>query len=241
MTLDKEQLGYDQEDTFADILIHGHSGAGKTYFCATAPGPLYVVTADVMGHKGIPFKVEGKVLKQLTDMQEVVNGFYAGGHGYKTLIVDGLSFTYDMFVKEVGEYFVTNMGAKDADLMPIGGRLKIVNKFKELLRTLAGLTQHPNPDDRVHVIFNTLSESVDNDMARYQLRPLFGSKSMNEVFPAIFSTIGYISPSGKLKEDGTVDETRYTLFTEHKGILARDKLKIFPPMGEAPNLSEILK
>ena len=65
-------------------------------------------------------------------------------------------------------------------------------------------------------------------------------QKQNRSFPALFSVIAYIAPVGE-DEDGNPTTERRMLFTEYRGILARDRLGIFPLMGEAPNLSEYLK
>lgn len=247
MPLTTQDLGRVTDDTGAvttcvDMVIYGDSGAGKTYRAATAPGPLYVISPDPTGHKSIPFKVPGKLLSHTDDIRETIMGFREGGHGYRTLIVDGLSFIHDMFLKETGQYFYENMGAKDPDLLPIAGRMKIQNRYRDMVRALINLTQLQNPADRVHVIFTTLAERLkEDDTAPFKIRPLIGTNKMNEQFPAFFSVISYIKQSDDTDDKGMPDETRRMLFTNKGGIMARDRLGIFPPAGDAPNLSEYLK
>lgn len=243
MALDVQTLGRgsEKERVCADILIYGRSGAGKTYEAATAPKP-YIMSPDPTGHKSVPYAIPGKITRKIDDIREVINGFYQGGHGYKTLIIDGLSFIHDMYVREIGQYFHDNMGAKDPDLMPIQGRMKILNQYRAFLRAAVDLTQVDPPEDRVHVVFTTLEERLkEADEAPFTIRPLFGSNKMNEQFPAFFSVVTYITPSGTEDDEGNPDTTRYMLFTESKGILARDRLGIFPSKGVAPNLSKYLK
>jgi hypothetical protein len=221
--------------THADILLYGRSGAGKTYEAATAvhdPKDLFVISPDPTGHKSIPFKVAGKLIKSISDVAEVRDLFYEGGHGFKVLLFDGLPFINDMWVKEMGQYFVENMGSKDPDLMPIGGRMKILNQSRGMIRSFIDLTQVPNVNDRVHVIFTALEQTVgdEDDASVFSTRPLIGSKSMNQQFPAFFSSIGYIKPksTGLDEKNQTVNQDRALLFAEVGGIMARDRLGIFP-------------
>jgi hypothetical protein len=242
LPLIKEALGHDEETVHVDMLIYGRSGAGKTYRAATAPRPIYVLSPDPTGHKAIPFKVDGRVVRSIEDVRETVLAFRAGGHGYRSLIVDGLSFIHDLYVNEIGEYFHNQMGAKDPDLLPVAGRMKIQKRFRNLIRSLIDLTQIDPPEERVHVIFTTLEERLkESEEAPFHIRPLFGTQKMNEQFQAFFSIIAYITPSEREDENGLPDQTRYMYFAEKGGILARDKLNIFPSMGEAVNLSEYLK
>lgn len=241
--MDFQMLGRGSDDSTAkvDMVIYGRSGAGKTYRSATAPSP-FIISPDPTGHKSVPYAIPGVVINTLEQVHEVLDWFESGGHveqGIKTLIVDGVSFFYDLYTKEVGQYFVDTHGAKDVDLMPIAARLKISNSYKRMLRRMVNLTQTETP---VHVIFNTLDERLKEDeKADFQVRPKFGSSGMNETFPAYFSIIAYIEPAGVEDEEGKPVETRKMLFTEYRGILARDRLGIFPKaVDEAVNLSEYL-
>lgn len=232
--MDFQTLGRGTEEAKAkiDMVIYGRSGAGKTYCAATAPIP-FIISPDPTGHKSVPYAIKGKVINNTEEVVEILDWFESGGHvehGIETLIVDGVSFFYDLFTKEMGEYFVQYHGAKDADMMPIAARGKIGNAYKRMLRRMVNLTQTDHP---VHVIFTTLDERVKEDeKAEFQIRPKFGSANMNETFPAFFSVIAYINPTGGENEDGSPNEERKMLFTEYKGILARDRLGIFPKATE---------
>ncbi len=248
MALSKTPLGQSKtkdgklKDTKADILIYSYSGAGKTYWAATAPRPLYVIAPDIVGHKSIPYETPGRVVRTTAEIGQDLLEFRKGGHGFKTLLVDGLPFVHDMFLNETGRYFYDEMGAKDADLLPIQGRTKILKQFASMLRAFVDLTQLENEKDRVHVIFTTLEDRAGEDAeVPFVVRPHYGTKTMNNTYTAIFSTVAYINPVGGMREDGTPNKDRKVLFTELKGIQARDKLGIFPDMAEpAPNLSDYL-
>ncbi len=238
-----EKLGRNQEVTGPiNMLIYGRSGAGKTYRAATAPSP-FIVACDPRGHDSIPFEIPGKVVRSLEEILQVIEWFEEGGHlehGIRTIIVDGLNFVYDMFLKETGDYMVTTMGSKDPDLMPIAGQMKILRQYKRMLSRVINLTQTVTPENSVNVICTCLDDhKKDDEQAPFEIMPLFGSASQNRVFPALFSVIAYIVPIGE-DEDGNLTQERKMLFTEHKGILARDRLGIFPLGGKAVNLSEYM-
>jgi hypothetical protein len=241
--LDYQILGRGNEDFKAkvDMVIFGRSGAGKTFWAATAPSP-FIISPDPTGHKSVPYAIPGKVINTLDEVGIVLDWFESGGHmehDIKTLIVDGVSFFYDIYTKEMGQYFVDYHGAKDVDMMPIAARMKISNGFKRMLRRMVNLTQNETP---VHVIFTTLDERLKEDeKADFQIRPHFGSAKMNETFPAYFSVIAYIEPVGDEDEQGNPSDERKVLFTEYHGTLARDRLGLFPKASHvAVNLSDYL-
>lgn len=234
--------GEDQEKVCTDILVYGRSGAGKTYRAATAPSP-FIVSPDPTGHRSVPYPIPGKVVQTTEDIVEVLEWFESGGHvehGIKTCIIDGVSFIYDLYTTEVGQYFVRTQGAKDPDMMPIAARNKIMQEYRRLMRRCVSLTQIPNP---VNAVFTTLEERMEEgDKSPYLVRPKFGSGNMNENFPGFFSVIAYIEPVGEEGEDGLPIKTRKMLFTEYRGIMARDRLGVFPDAAPvAVNLSEYLK
>lgn len=223
-----------------DLLIYGRSGAGKTYRAATAPKPIFVATPDPTGHHSIPFPVDGVVINEVKQMREVIEFFETQEHSYNTLIVDGLSWMHDLLVSEIGQYWYEYRDAKDPDLMPIQGRQKVINIFKDLVRRCVNLTQLPLKP--VNVIFTTLEERLKEDEeAEYQVRPRIGTARINDQFAAFFSVITYIKPIGELDENGYPDPSRVMLFSEYKGILARDRTGVFPLMGPAVDFTEYLK
>lgn len=233
-----------------NMLVYARSGAGKTYWASSAPAPFFMA-CDPRGFDSVPKKrywkdgkLPGKIVYTLSDILEVIEWFEGGehvAHGIKTLVVDGLNFIHDMYLTEIGEYMVETMGAKDPDLMPISGQMKILRSYKRLLNRLINLTSLYPEKNRVHVIFTTLEESMKEDeLAPYVLRPNLGTKTNNERFPPMFSVIAYITPVGE-DENGELTQERKVLMTEYRGIMARDRLGIFPLMGKAPDLSEYLK
>lgn len=257
MPLVLETLGHNKENdqTKADILIYGQTKAGKTRLCSTAPGPIYLLSPDPTGHKSFPFPVDGQVIHQIDHLRETIINFREGGHGYQTIVVDGLSWIADLWLKEMGHFYHTQHGAKDPDLMPISGRIKILNAYKNFLRALLDLTQVPNEKDRVHVICTTLEERVkeDEDIPLI-IRPLFGTASMNNAFGAFFSTILYIAPltapvntksitTEKAGAGVKLNQTRAVLAASYGSVRAGDRLDIFPALAHSPpfKLTDYLK
>lgn len=244
MPLIPETLGRDvsqgKYNGYADILLYGPTGAGKTYLGSTIvedpTTELFVLACDPTGHKGIPAMVPGKKITQSSIINDVYKEFVKGGHGYKAILFDGLSFFHDLVLKEMGQYYANEKGAKDPDLMPIQGRIKVTAKLANIYRAFIDLTQQTKSDgsidhDRcVHVVFTTLDERLhESEEADFMKRPLIGTDKINTKFPAFFSVQGYVSPVGGEKE-GKPNMDRKVLFTKQGGMQAKDRLGIFPPV-----------
>ena len=244
MTLKAESLGREIKDgklqIHADMLFFGPTGAGKTYLASTVvknPKELFVLACDPTGHKGIPYAVDGARVTSSNVVREVYKEFLAGGHGYKALLFDGMIFYHDLVLQETGRLYYEERGASDPDLMPIQGRLKVTASLKATYRSLIDLTQltksdgSPDYDRRVHVVFTTLDERVqESESADFIKRPLIGTDKINQKFSAFFSVEGYVSPVGGLDSDGNAILDRKVLFTPAGGIEAKDRLGIFPPI-----------
>lgn len=243
MPLPVEELGrWVDEDgklkSHADILLYGPTGAGKTYLASTIvsnPKDLYVLAADPTGHKGIPFKVDGKRIQSSNDVRAIYEELYKGGHGYKAILFDGLSFYHDIVLKEMGQYYHDKKGASDPDLMPQQGRIKVIASLANTYRAFIDLTQltksdgSPDYDRRMHVVFTTLDERIkEDDAADFMVRPLLGTKKINDKMPSFFSVQGFVAPIGGVDKEGKAILDRKVLFTTMGGYQAKDRLGIFP-------------
>lgn len=257
MALPKEELGrwvdtQGRVHSHIDALFYGATGAGKTYLASTiVENPtkdLYVLACDPTGHKGIPVKTDGVRVTSSDVIRDVYKEFIAGGHGYKALLFDGMSFFHRLVVKEMGQMYHDKRGASDPDLMPIQGRIKVIAQLENTYKALLDLTQlvkpdgSPDLDRRVHVVFTTLEERVqESETADFKKRPLIGTDKINQEFPALFSIQGYVVPVGGIDPKGNAILDRKVLFTTMGGIEAKDRLSIFPPVCDPmPPLHQIL-
>lgn len=238
------KLGRGSENrTNVNMVIHGRSGAGKTYAASTAPAP-WIMAFDPRGHDSVPFEIPGRIMRSLSDVAETMEWFEEGNHlqhGIRTLIADGMNFGYDLIVREVGGEITEQGRAPSIDRLPFAGGMEVQNPYKRMLKRLVDLTTIEPQEHRVNVIITTLDEHIkESEEAPFNIRPQFGTKGMNQNFPALFSVISYIVPMGE-DEEGNITQERRMLFAEFRGILARDRLGIFPLMGPAPNLSDYLE
>lgn len=227
---------------YADILLFGPTGAGKTYLASTIvedPEKLFVIACDPSGHRGIPFPAKGKLIQSSREVAEIYLMFVQGKMTqFDAILFDGLSFYHDLLVREIGKLFYEERGATDPDLLTYQGRLKIYNKFAETIRCFIGLTQLKKSDGSLdierscHVVFTTLEERVhENESADFIKRPLLGTRGINEKQPAFFSVQGYVQPVGGLNPDGTANLDRKVVFIGGEGgVQAKDRLGIFPPI-----------
>lgn len=246
MMLGRETDEEGKVKTHVDLLIYGRSKVGKTRLASTAPNP-FVIAADPSGHKAFPYSVPGMIptaTEDMTAVESIVHTllyFYTHDHPYDTLVLDGLTFLHDLFMREIGLEFKRRGKSADPDLLGWDQRTKILRQYKDILRRGIGLTQLPDPNRRMHFICTTLEESIKDDPeAPFQIRPLFGTRSMNDDYPSLFTTICYLTIDENTKENEPVSD-RISLFTQLPGgILAGDRLDMFPPTVKNCNLSDYL-
>lgn len=246
MTLGRETSPEGKVKTHVDLLIYGRSKVGKTRLASTAPRP-YVIAADPAGHKAFPYAVPGMIPSAsaegsaIDSILRTMLYFYTHDHPFDTLVLDGLTFLHDTFMREIGADYAARGKSADPDLLGWDQRTKILRQYKDILRRGIGLTQLENPNRRMHFICTTLEESIKDDPeAPFQIRPLFGTKSMNDDYPSLFTSICYITLDQNTKEGATTGD-RVCLFSQMPGgILAGDRLDMFPHIAKNVNLSDYL-
>lgn len=80
-------------------VIYGIPGIGKTSFAATFPNPILLRFED--GASALDIPTFPKVLQSLQEFDQAFNALNAGGHGYKTLILDSLDWLEPLVWKYV--------------------------------------------------------------------------------------------------------------------------------------------
>ena len=80
------------------ILIYGVEGVGKSSFGAGAPSPVFLAAEDGIRHLGVPQLPEPKNLDEVYGM---LAELAAGGHSFKTLVVDSVDWLDPIVARHV--------------------------------------------------------------------------------------------------------------------------------------------
>ena len=129
-----------------NILIYGESGAGKTTLAGSAdavPEMRKVLILDIEGGtlslKDRYPDVDSVRIKTWFDLQQVYDELFAGGHGYRTIVLDSLTEAQKMSMDTVMRKLVEQHEERDADVPGIREwniNIEQTRKFVRALRDL---------------------------------------------------------------------------------------------------------
>lgn len=207
-------------------VIHGESGAGKSFFGSTAPGPRLILDAEggsrfIRANKrkvtwkpleGPPPEVDGTwdaCFVDVFDWKEIYAAYQwlaSGRHGFKSVIIDSLT--------EAQKRLVDDVAGTDQPSLPQWGI--IGRHFEDIIRKFRDLARHNTAP--VNVIMLCLSHLRDNEV-----RP-FLKGQIELSLPAFVDVVGYLYTSVSATEASTLD--RYMLISPAKNIIAKDRTAV---------------
>jgi hypothetical protein len=159
-----ERVNFDDKETPITALVHGDSGAGKTYFAASWPRPWFLSVNDVQGWETIrtmnrrslyepsirPTVLKLKTIRDLNDgLQEVREAIKKGD--CQTVVIDSISFYCEMFYNGLIAAMQANQGAQ-VDTWKVYGMLndhlrKMRIEFHNLNANVLWLAVTRQPDE----------------------------------------------------------------------------------------------
>lgn len=204
-------------------VVHGESGAGKSFFGSTAPGPRLILDAEggsrfIKANKRKviwdpstqePPKDDGTwdaCFVQVSNWGQFYNAYQwlaSGQHPFKSVIIDSLTEMQKRLVDDVAGVDQPTL----QDWGTIGRNLEdMIRKFRDLS------FHHTNP---VNVIMLCLSHLRDN-----QTRPSLKGKIELDL-PAFVDVVGYLYTEASQTEANKVD--RRMLIVPANNIIAKDR------------------
>lgn len=204
-------------------VIHGESGAGKSYFGGTTPGPRLILDAEG-GSRFIKNNRRRVTWKPLTDSPPEADGtwdacfvevldwqsFYAayqwlasGKHGFKSVIIDSLTEIQKRLVDDIA-------GVEQPTLQDWG---TIGRNLEDMIRKFRDLTRHHTAP--INVVFLALSHLRDGET-----RP-FLKGQLELSLPAFVDVVGYIYTVESQTEANKID--RRMLLQAVNKIIAKDR------------------
>jgi hypothetical protein len=207
-------------------VIHGESGAGKSYFGGTAPGPRLILDAEG-GSRFIRSNKRRTTWSPLTEPPPEADGTWdacfvnvfdwkeiyaayqwlaSGKHGFKSVIIDSLTEAQKRLVDDVA-------GVDQPTLQDWG---TIGRHFEDVIRKFRDLTLHKtNP---VNVIMICLSHLRDGET-----RP-FLKGQLELSLPAFVDVVGFLYTQQSQTEGNKLD--RLMLISPANKIIAKDRTAV---------------
>ena len=165
------------------VLLHGNSGAGKTWKSVSAPKPFVLLT-EANGLASIKNANPDAIVVHATDMN-VVRDFFAeamsGGfeeHGCKTIIVDSLTEIQRMMRDEI---MAGRQNYADFSMKDWGELTERMRRFVRILR-----------DVPYHVVATALAQVTEDDSGTRHIIPQFQGRAIPNEIAGYFSLVGYV-------------------------------------------------
>lgn len=197
VTLNIEKL--EERDPFANVLVYGETGVGKTVFASSAPRPILWLESEG-GTNSIadPTGIDIARVTSLETYREAVRYLRNNPDTYQTVVLDSFTETQAQILKEIMR------AAVQAD--PSGERDEFSPLFQEYQR-LTGVTREiarAFRDVPMHTVITALERTDKDDMTgRTRVRPRLTPTVADEL-PGYMDAVGYMYTATKAK--GEVDE-----------------------------------
>jgi hypothetical protein len=193
-------------------LLHGNSGAGKTWASVSAPSPIVLLT-EANGMASIKHANPDAIVVHAKDMgvvreffQEAMSGTFSDA-GCKTIVVDSLTEIQRMMRDEI---MVGRQNYADFSMKDWGELTERMRRFVRILR-----------DVPYHVVATALSSiSEDADGVRH-IVPQFQGRAIGNEIAGYFSLVGYVHKREVEDEDGGKVILRRTMLEGPSRVLCK--------------------
>lgn len=185
-------------------VIYGKSGAGKTYFAASAPKPIFASAEGgllaTMNHKKKIEPIKYVEIKELKDLKDLLMFLKEGKHDFQTVVIDSIT--------EINEIIKDGIEKKAGRGMQLKDWGDLAKAIKIILRGFRDLN--------MHVIFIAQQkEEKDGDVV-LSIVPNLNGKAANEI--AYFMDIVAYSYVDKLGQNHITAQPNEKLVTKSRGI-----------------------
>lgn len=223
-------------DASLTIVIHGESGAGKSWLADTAPAPRLVLDAeggtgwtqskkvywDPLSGSPPPATEDTCVatIKNFQAMGKVLQWLQSGKHPFKSVVIDSLT--------EIQKRCLDNVSGTEA--MTQQGWGEVLRKMEALVRSFRDLTI-PNGTPGLPCVVFVAGSQVKDGVTRPHLQGQLGN-----TLPYFVDVVGYLYL--KQNEDG--DIVRSLLTAPVGGFAAKDRTGQFGTVVNDPNVATML-
>lgn len=231
-------------DRALSILVHGHSGAGKTTFATTGPKPLLVLDVE-MASRFIKPAIKKIKWNPVTEEPPVDDGTWdicvvnanewkkaekayewlkSRKHPFKTVVVDSISELQAKAVEDI-------KGRSQLQTQDWGKLLSRMAFFCRDLRDLTG-----DDENIIEAVVITAMSQTKDDVTK----PYLQGQISNQI-PYWLDITAYLYVTQDTNTDtGEIIDTRNLLVGGHPNFEAKSRVPGLPKVIQAPNISTML-
>lgn len=220
-----------------NLLVYGRSGVGKTRLAGSAfavPEMSRVLLIDIEGgsltlRKEFP-DIELVRVSNWAAMQNVYQELYAGGHGFKTVILDSLTEIQKFNMTEIMSKLVDKTdGERDMDVPSLREYLKNLEQTRRFVRAFRDLP--------LNVIFTALEREDKDRMNRPIKLPSLSGKMAQEV-AAFLDIVLYYNMREVEGPDGR-RQLRVLQSQATESTIAKDRSGLLPAVMTDPDMEQL--
>ena len=193
-------------------LLHGNSGAGKTWASVSAPSPIVLLT-EANGMASIKNANPDAIVVHAKDMgvvreffQEAMSGTFSDA-GCKTIVVDSLTEIQRMMRDEI---MVGRQNYADFSMKDWGELTERMRRFVRILR-----------DVPYHVVATALSQVSEDDGGVRHIVPQFQGRAIGNEIAGYFSLVGYVHKREVETQEGGKEILRRTMLEGPSRVLCK--------------------
>jgi KaiC/GvpD/RAD55 family RecA-like ATPase len=220
-----------------NMLVYGKSGVGKTTLAGSAqavPEMQRVLIVDIEGgvlslRREFP-DVDVVRVQSWREMQQVYDHLYAGGHGYRTVVLDSLTEIQKFNMDDIMRKLVEQKDARDEDVPSLrewGKNLEQIRRFVRAFRDLP-----------LNVIFTALVREDKDSMLRPINVPSLSGKMAGEV-AAFLDIVLFYSVKEVTDADNNKKQVRVLQSQATETTTAKDRSGLLPPALVNPTMEEL--
>jgi hypothetical protein len=192
-------------------VVYGASGAGKTYFAATAPKPIFAsAEAGLLSTTNTGNKIDYVEIKTVDDLKDLLMYLRDEKHKYETVVIDSIT--------EINELIKEEIERKKGKPMSLPDWGVLSKSLKGIFKSFRDLD--------MHVIFIAQEQSEKDDTVTEKIVPSLNGKSATGI-AYYMDVVGYAYITKDKKYKVTTISNDKLLTKDRSGVIAGSESETF--------------